>query len=102
MPRTNDRVSQLVTPLKPYEAMAMEKAVIVSGVGALTSFDLGPGAVEQIASDLNSWLALPADERAAASASMAATVRARWSWESVGRTVVTASEGDLGDLVPVS
>jgi glycosyltransferase involved in cell wall biosynthesis len=35
VPRTNDRVSQLVTPLKPYEAMAMEKAVIVSGVGAL-------------------------------------------------------------------
>ena len=35
VPRTNDRVSQLVTPLKPYEAMAMEKAVIVSSVGAL-------------------------------------------------------------------
>jgi glycosyltransferase involved in cell wall biosynthesis len=36
VPRTNDRVSQLVTPLKPYEAMAMERAMIVSGVGALT------------------------------------------------------------------
>ena len=35
MPRTNDRVSQLVTPLKPYEAMAMEKALVVSAVGAL-------------------------------------------------------------------
>jgi glycosyltransferase involved in cell wall biosynthesis len=35
VPRTNDRVSQLVTPLKPYEAMAMEKAVVVSGVDAL-------------------------------------------------------------------
>ena len=35
VPRTNARVSQLVTPLKPYEAMAMEKAVVVSGVGAL-------------------------------------------------------------------
>ena len=30
VPRTNARVSQLVTPLKPYEAMAMEKAVVVS------------------------------------------------------------------------
>ncbi len=35
VPRTNDRVSQLVTPLKPYEAMAMEKALVVSDVGAL-------------------------------------------------------------------
>ena len=35
VPRTNDRVSQLVTPLKPYEAMSMEKAIVVSGVPAL-------------------------------------------------------------------
>lgn len=35
VPRTNDRVSRLVTPLKPYEAMAMEKALVVSGVEAL-------------------------------------------------------------------
>jgi glycosyltransferase involved in cell wall biosynthesis len=35
VPRTSDRVSQLVTPLKPFEAMAMEKAVVVSAVDAL-------------------------------------------------------------------
>ena len=35
VPRTNDRVSQLVTPLKPYEAMATERALVVSAVGAL-------------------------------------------------------------------
>ncbi len=35
VPRTNDRVSQLVTPLKPYEAMAMERCLVVSGVSAL-------------------------------------------------------------------
>ncbi len=35
VPRTADRVSQLVTPLKPYEAMAMERALVVSGVDAL-------------------------------------------------------------------
>ena len=34
VPRTADRVSQMVTPLKPYEAMAMERAVVVSGVDA--------------------------------------------------------------------
>ena len=29
VPRTSQRVSQLVTPLKPYEAMALERAVVV-------------------------------------------------------------------------
>jgi glycosyltransferase involved in cell wall biosynthesis len=35
VPRTSDRVSQLVTPLKPYEAMAMARPVVVSAVAAL-------------------------------------------------------------------
>ncbi len=35
MPRTRSRVTELVTPIKPYEAMAMERAVVVSDVGAL-------------------------------------------------------------------
>ena len=35
VPRTGHRVSRLVTPLKPYEAMAMERAVVVSDVPAL-------------------------------------------------------------------
>jgi glycosyltransferase involved in cell wall biosynthesis len=35
VPRTTDRVSQLVTPLKPYEAMALERALVVSDVAAL-------------------------------------------------------------------
>jgi glycosyltransferase involved in cell wall biosynthesis/predicted glycoside hydrolase/deacetylase ChbG (UPF0249 family) len=35
VPRTTDRVSQFVTPLKPFEAMATGRAVIVSGVPAL-------------------------------------------------------------------
>jgi glycosyltransferase involved in cell wall biosynthesis len=35
VPRTEDRVSRLVTPLKPFEAMAMERAVVVSDVPAL-------------------------------------------------------------------
>lgn len=35
VPRTNDRVCNLVTPLKPYEAMATERAIIVSAVPAL-------------------------------------------------------------------
>lgn len=35
VPRTADRVSQLVTPLKPYEAMAMAKPLVVSAIPAL-------------------------------------------------------------------
>ena len=36
VPRTADRVCHLVTPLKPYEAMAMQKAVVVSRLPALS------------------------------------------------------------------
>jgi glycosyltransferase involved in cell wall biosynthesis len=35
MPRTRSRVTELVTPLKPYEALAAGRALIVSDVGAL-------------------------------------------------------------------
>lgn len=35
VPRRQVGIAQLVTPLKPYEAMAMERAVVVSGVEAL-------------------------------------------------------------------
>ena len=35
VPRTANRVSRLVTPLKPYEAMALERAVVVSDLPAL-------------------------------------------------------------------
>ena len=35
VPRTDDRVSHMVTPLKPYEAMATGRALIVSDVAAL-------------------------------------------------------------------
>jgi hypothetical protein len=54
--------------------------------------------VAEIAANLNAWLALPEDQRAAASADLTACVRERWSWEGVARTVVKASEGDLADL----
>ena len=35
VPRTGDRVCQLVTPLKPYEAMAMGRCVVASNVAAM-------------------------------------------------------------------
>jgi len=42
VPRTASRVAQLVTPLKPYEAMAMERAVVVSDLPALREI-VSPG-----------------------------------------------------------
>ncbi len=42
VPRTADRVSRMVTPLKPYEAMALERAVVVSDLPALREI-VSPG-----------------------------------------------------------
>ena len=39
VPRRHVGVARLVTPLKPYEAMAMERAVVVSRVDALMEHD---------------------------------------------------------------
>jgi glycosyltransferase involved in cell wall biosynthesis len=36
VPRTSEATTELVTPLKPFEAMAMEKAVVVSATRALS------------------------------------------------------------------
>lgn len=36
VPRTKDYVCQVVTPLKPFEAMAMRKCLLISNVGGLT------------------------------------------------------------------
>jgi glycosyltransferase involved in cell wall biosynthesis len=35
IPRSDDRISRLVTPLKPYEALAAGRAIVASRVGAL-------------------------------------------------------------------
>jgi len=43
VPRRDLRVCRLVTPLKPFEAMAMERALIVSDIGALREV-VGDGA----------------------------------------------------------
>ncbi len=67
----------------------------------LTAFPLDGDPVREIADRLNRWLALPGAEREAASGDFVRVVRERWSWESVARTVVTASQGELDALVPV-
>jgi glycosyltransferase involved in cell wall biosynthesis len=59
----------------------------------LMSFDVGPGAVREIASKLVEWLELDPDERAQARAALAAEAARRYSWESVATGVIEAASG---------
>jgi len=91
VPRTNDRVSQLVTPLKPYEAMAMEKALVVSAVGALleivtdgeTGRSFTPEDAVSLTDVLEPLLADPA-ERARLGAAAREWVTANRTWDQNG------------------
>ena len=64
----------------------------------LLSFDVGPGAVEQIADKLIAWLTLDPAERERARAALAAEAARRYSWESVAEGVIAAAQGRLDAL----
>lgn len=64
----------------------------------LLSFEVGPRAVDQIASKLLAWLALDPAEREGARAALAAEAARRYSWESVAEGVLAAGAGRLGSL----
>jgi glycosyltransferase involved in cell wall biosynthesis len=64
----------------------------------LLSFAVGPGAVEEIARKLTSWLRLEPGERERASAALADLARRRYGWESVAEGVIAAALGRLDDL----
>ena len=67
-------------------------------VAPLTSFPVGPGAVEAIADRLTRWFDLPRATRAEAAATLVETVARLWSWEGVARGVLDAAAGNLGGL----
>jgi glycosyltransferase involved in cell wall biosynthesis len=73
-------------------------ADLPAAVAELTSFAVGPGAIEAIAERLNGWLALPETSREEARRALVSTVGRLWSWEGVARGVLAASAGALGDL----
>ena len=64
----------------------------------LLSFEVGPGAVEQISGRLVRWLELPAPERERASAALAELARRLYGWESVAEGVIAAAQGRLSEL----
>jgi glycosyltransferase involved in cell wall biosynthesis len=57
------------------------------------SFEVGPGAVREIASKLVEWLELDPAEREQARAALAAEAARRYSWESVAEGVIEAASG---------
>jgi glycosyltransferase involved in cell wall biosynthesis len=64
----------------------------------LLAFELGPGAVEEIAASLVRWLTLPEDERERARAALAELARRRYGWDEVARRVLAAAQGRLEGL----
>src|SRR5829696_8872701 len=59
----------------------------------LMSFEVGPGAVREIAEKLVTWLTLDPDERERARAALAADAARQYSWESVAEGVIEAASG---------
>jgi glycosyltransferase involved in cell wall biosynthesis len=64
----------------------------------LLGFEVGEGAVEEIAAKLAEWLTLDPTARQEGAASLAATGAERFGWEHVAEGVIAAAEGRLDDL----
>jgi glycosyltransferase involved in cell wall biosynthesis len=73
------------------EVTATLRPALPEHLRPLLSFDVGPGAVEEIAAKLVAWLTLDPSERDAASAALAAEAARRYSWESVAQGVIAAA-----------
>jgi len=101
-PRKPLAVTELVPPLKPMEAMAMGKAVVVSDVGALTDFVqdgftgliFPKGDVPALAEALAKLITDPAQRVRLASAGQAWVVAER-SWDRIAATLRDALPGRL-------
>ena len=68
----------------------------------LLGFEVGEGAVEEIAAKLVEWLTVDPAERHRAGAALAASAAGRFGWEQVAEGVIAAAEGRLGDLPDAS
>jgi glycosyltransferase involved in cell wall biosynthesis len=64
----------------------------------LLGFEVGDGAVDEIASKLVEWLTLDTGERERAGAALAASAAERFGWEHVADGVIAAAQGLLDDL----
>jgi len=73
-------------------------AAVPAGARGWLTFDVGPGAVRELADDLCAWLAAPDDLRAATREAIVAATRESYSWDGVARTVIAAARGELDGL----
>ncbi len=96
IPRTTDRAARLITPLKPYEAMAMGVPIVVSDLPALAEIVAGgrgevfkPESPEALAAALADLIADQA-RRAQLAERALAWVTAERTWESNGSRLTAA------------
>jgi len=80
------------------EVTAMLAPALPNDLRPLLSFEIGPGAVEEIAAKLVAWLTLDAAERKRARAALANEAARRYSWETVAKGVIAAAQGRLAAL----
>ena len=80
------------------EVTAQLAGAVEEPLRPLLSFSLGPGAVEELAGKLATWLELDEPTRSRASAALAAYAREHYSWEGVAGRVVRAASGRLDEL----
>jgi glycosyltransferase involved in cell wall biosynthesis len=80
------------------EVTATLAPALPEGLRPLLSFQVGYGAVAEIASKLVRWLTLDPAERASARAALAEQAARRYSWESVAEGVIAAAQGRLDVL----
>jgi glycosyltransferase involved in cell wall biosynthesis len=73
------------------EVTATLAPVLPAELRRLMSFDVGPGAVREIAEKLETWLTLDPDVREEARDALAACAARQYSWESVAEGVIDAA-----------
>jgi glycosyltransferase involved in cell wall biosynthesis len=104
VPRTADRVCQLVTPLKPYEAMAMGRCVVASNVAAIrqviregeTGRLAEPENPEDLARVLRELIEAP-DQRLALGENARKWVHSERSWDSIGSQYASVIQRIMSD-----
>lgn len=102
-PRLKKRITDLVTPLKPLEAMAMGKAVLMSDVGGLVELASEPGGAEfftagDVGDLARKCIALCASSERRRQLGMTArnNMVAQWGWDKRARTDIGIYEQVLG------
>jgi glycosyltransferase involved in cell wall biosynthesis len=78
-------------------AAALAEAVPAQAAGWLT-FDVGPGAVHELAACLTGWLTADPGVRSRTREGLVRTVRERWSWDGVASGLIAAAGGRLEGL----